>query len=178
MIIPTPLENLRETSVFLTFSGGIEMEMPFLCPYYLPYNQHTNLVKVQLILYKCMPVGLPFSPAELCKTLNVIFFNLLLSVLMKYFSSTFARVSCSRAKLLFSLSPSKCMMQLNFSMLSNLARTEKEMIKNPAGNYLFKVSNGNTRKIWELQLNFTIKTPYDVVLGSILLTLNRFYSFV
>ena len=63
-------------------------------------------------------------------------------------------------------------------MLSNLARTEKEMIENPAGNYLFKVSNGKTRKIWELQLNFTKKTPHDVVLGSILLTLNRFYSFV
>ena len=143
MTIFLPPEKVRKISRLLTFSGDIEMVMPFL-RFYCQFGIYPSYIRSAnsfLTLTKYMTTELPFSPAELCKTLNFIFFDLSLFVLMKYFSSTFARVSCSRAKLLFSLSPSKYMKQLNFSMLSNLARTENEMVRYPAGIYMFKVSN-------------------------------------
>ena len=58
-----------------------------------------------------------------------------------------------------------------------------QMLQNfPAGPYLFKVNNGNTRKICEVCLKFTKKITFtdtnkdvtDVVLVSLSLALNRF----
>ena len=53
----------------------------------------------------------------------------------------------------------------------------------PTGIYLFKVNNGNIRTIRETCSKLIIKTPdrinyvTDVVLASLMLTLNRIYTF-
>ena len=44
----------------------------------------------------------------------------------------------------------------------------------PSGIYLFEVINGINRTVGEVYSNLTIKTSDDVVLVSLLLTLNRF----
>ena len=98
--------NFCFSDVFRRYRNGNAVPVSLLFAIQPAYKPGKSLVDFK----QYMPAGLPFSPAELCKTLKVIFFDLLLSVLMKYFSSTFARVSCSRAKLLFSLSLSKYMM--------------------------------------------------------------------
>ena len=49
----------------------------------------------------------------------------------------------------------------------------------PIGIYFFKVSNKNTLTMFEISLKLTTKAPerrHDVVLVSLLLTLNRFYT--
>ena len=49
----------------------------------------------------------------------------------------------------------------------------------PIGIYLFKVSHKNTLTMFEISLKLTTKAPerrHDVVLVSLLLTLNRFYT--
>ena len=51
---------------------------------------------------------------------------------------------------------------------------------NPAGIYLFKVNNGNNRIMYEICSKLTINTPErltDVILASLLLTLNIIHTF-
>ena len=50
----------------------------------------------------------------------------------------------------------------------------------PAGTYLFRVNNGNTKTMCEICSKLTIKTPNDVsdvVLVSLMLSLNSFHAF-
>ena len=55
-----------------------------------------------------------------------------------------------------------------------MVKLRNSIVTNPAGNYMLKVNNRNTRTRCEICSNLTLKTQN--VLVSLLLTLNIFYT--
>ena len=71
-------------------------------------------------------------------------------------------------------------LSLYFHCLLWTSKCRPQISTYPTDIYLFKINNGNTRKRCEIRLKWTIMTPNNVngvVLMSLLLTLNIFYTF-